>query len=264
MNASFDVTAFQKKLSTRWLGQDFHYFASMPSTNTYAKKLDAEQVDEGGVIFTDHQTGGRGQYDRTWESNSGQNLTFSMIFRPRTTDGFHVLTMACALAVVEQMNDYSEHPCARIKWPNDVLLNDKKVAGLLTEAVFLGNKLEHLVIGIGLNVNQQSFHSDIADKATSIRLETEKRIPREALLSRLLARIEQKYQLWNRKQSDLLVQINRAINGYGRWVDLKIDGQLTDDPYKLLGVNEFGRLVVLNQEGGLESFSYEQIRVVTD
>lgn len=264
MSDSFDVSIFNKKLTTQWLGQEFRYFASLPSTNTYVKRLDAEEVVQGTVVLTDNQLRGRAQYDRKWESQPGQNLTFSMVFKPRHNMGFHVLTMACALALIEQLKDVQSGACPYIKWPNDVLLNDKKVAGLLTETVFLGNKLDRLIIGIGLNVNQQTYHSDLVDKATSIRLETNRIISREDFLSRLLSRIEYKYHLWRRKQSDLLKQVNREIDGYGKWVDLTVNGKKKDDPCKLLGVNESGRLVVLNKEGGLESFSYEQIRVITD
>jgi len=264
LSDTFDVSVFNRKLTTRWLGREFRYFASLPSTNTYVKELDAEEVEQGTVVLTDNQLSGRAQYDRKWESRPGQNLTFSMVFKPRDTGGFHVLTMACALALIEQLKDAGEGACAQIKWPNDVLLNDKKVAGLLTETVFLGNKLERLIIGIGLNVNQQAYRAELATKATSIRLETNRQVSREDFLSRLLNRIEYKYHLWRRKQSDLLRQVNREIDGYGKWVDITIDGQKKDDPCKLLGVNESGRLVVLNKEGGLESFSYEQIRVITD
>lgn len=251
-------------MSTQWLGQEFRYFAAMPSTNTYVKELDAEEVMQGTVVLTDNQLRGRAQYNRKWESQPGQNLTFSMVFKPQNTEGFHVLTMACALALIEQLKDIEQETSARIKWPNDILLNNKKVAGLLTEAVYLGNAFDRLIIGIGLNVNQQIYPDQLAGKATSIRLETNRKISREDLLSCLLNRIEYKYQLWRRKQSDLLKQVNREIDGYGKWVDLTVDGKKMEERCKLLGINASGRLVVLNKEGGLESFSYEQIRVDTD
>lgn len=260
----FDVSVFNKNLTTQWLGQDFHYHAALSSTNTYVKKLDAEEVEQGTVVLADNQLSGRGQYDRKWKSEPGENLTFSMVFKPQFSEGFHVLTMACALALVEQLKDVEQEACAYIKWPNDVLFNDKKVAGLLTESVFLGNKLERLIIGIGLNVNQQTYHADLSDKATSIRLETGRRVSRENFLSCLLPRIEYKYNLWHRKKSGLLRKVNRKIEGYGKWIGLSVNGERKANPYKLLGVNESGRLVVLNKEGGLESFSYEQIRVITD
>src|SRR5699024_2760351 len=108
------------------------------------------------------------------------------------------------------------------------------------------------------------FSSDLSSKATSLRLETGKRHPREHLLNELLRRIEFKYHLWNQKLPVLYRKINRKINGYGQWVRLVIDNKIQEGTYKLLGINEAGMLLVLNQEGGIESFSYEQIRIVTD
>ncbi|SMO66938.1 biotin--[acetyl-CoA-carboxylase] ligase [Fodinibius sediminis] len=264
LSDSFDVSVFKKSLSTQWLGREFRYFSSLPSTNTYLKELDAGEITQGTIVVTDEQFSGRGQYDRTWTSEPGQNLTFSMAFKPQSAEGFHVLTLACALALVEQLRQFDQQASLSIKWPNDVLFNHKKVAGLLTEAVFLGNKPDRLIIGMGLNVNQQEYDAELSDKATSIRLEIHKKLVREQLLCDLLYRIEYKYKRWNERQLDLLREVNRKIQGYGKWIGLRIDGKKKNGAYKLLGVNEVGRLVVLNREGGLESFSYEQIRVITD
>lgn len=144
------------------------------------------------------------------------------------------------------------------------MLNDRKVAGLLTETVFSGNTLDRLVIGIGVNVNQQKFPAEVSETATSISLEMQKPVDREILLGDILQRIEHKYHLWDRHKNDLIKAINRNIIGYGQWIGLIVDDKLQEDHYKLLGINEQGQLLMLNQDGGIESFSYEQIRLVTD
>lgn len=265
MDDQFDISVFNSKLSTQWLGRSVCYFKKLESTNTYVKKLSKEEVDQGMICLTDDQFKGRGQYRRKWESETGKNLTFSLVFKPQTAAGFHVLTLACALALVEQLDSLmNESSCAYIKWPNDVMLKRKKVAGLLTETVFNGNHLDRLIFGMGLNVNQASFSPDLADKATSIHMETGKEINREDFLCELLSRIEHKYNLWHRRQDGLVKSINRNINGYGKWIGLKVNDQLREDSYKMLGVDESGKLLMLNQDGGIESFSYEQIRLVTD
>ncbi|HEX6983258.1 MAG TPA: biotin--[acetyl-CoA-carboxylase] ligase [Balneolaceae bacterium] len=265
MGEKFDISVFNNKLSTQWLGHSICYFNELESTNTYVKKLPKEEVHQGMICLTDNQLKGRGQYERRWESETGKNLTFSLVFRPQSPRGFHVLTLACALALVEQLCSLvGESSCAYIKWPNDVILKRKKVAGLLTETVFNGNHLDRLIFGMGLNVNQASFSPDLVDKATSIHLETGKVISREHFLCELLGRIEHKYSLWHRRQDGLLKSINRSINGYGKWIGLKVNDKLRDDSYKMLGVDESGKLLMLNQDGGIESFSYEQIRLVTD
>jgi len=264
LESQFDLSFFQSKLKTHWIGQNVQYFKELQSTNTYAKKASPDEVQQGTVCITDHQTKGRGQYERNWESEKAKNLTFSLVFRPQESGRFHVLTLGCALAIVEYLNHFLDEHCAYIKWPNDVMLNDKKVAGLLAETVFSGNKLDRLIIGIGLNVNQQNFSPELSDKATSIFLEKGGPVKRELFLSDLLSRIEYKYNLWHRQQPSLIKSINRNIEGYGQWIKLVVDDILLDDTYKLLGVDETGKLLLLNHEGGIESFSYEQIRLLVD
>lgn len=263
MSSKFDEATYRQHLNTQWLGQGVCYFEELESTNTYLKKSN-DGIHQGMLCLTDHQTKGRGQYERKWESEQGKNLTFSLAFLPSSPERFHVLTLASALALVEHLNDLLEAPCACIKWPNDVLLNDKKLAGFLTETVFSGNTFDRLVIGIGINVNQEQFSEELSDTATSIYLETGNKIDRESFLADLLSRIEHKYNLWHRKKSGLLKSINRNIKGYGQWIGLVVDDQLRDQTYKLLGIDEQGQLLMLNQDAGIESFSYEQIQLVTD
>jgi BirA family biotin operon repressor/biotin-[acetyl-CoA-carboxylase] ligase len=265
LHSPFDVSQFQQQLNTQWLGQSFCYFEELESTNTYLKKLPADEVKQGMICLTDHQTKGRGQYDRKWKSEKQQNLTFSLAFRPPSTGRFHVLTLACALALVEYCNNLMDSDsCSYIKWPNDVFLSHKKIAGLLTESVFSGNTFDRLIIGIGLNVNQQAFTDPLQDIATSIRLEMGGRLNREQLLCNLLKRIEYKYNLWQRKQETLVKTINRSIRGYGQWVQMNVDGILQDESYKLLGINEQGKLLMLDHDGKINSYSYEQIQLITD
>lgn len=265
LSTHFDIPLFRQHLSTQWLGQSLSYFEELESTNSHVKKLSSDEVSHGLVCLTDNQTRGRGQYERKWESQPALNLTFSMVFQPPVTGRFHVLTLACALAVVE----FLEHdllngsPPVCIKWPNDVMINGRKLAGLLTETVFSGNKLDRVVIGMGLNVNQEEFSPELEGKATSLRLEKGEPLSREQLLGDILMRVEYKYNLWERQKSELLKSINRNIKGYGQWVGLQVDGDFKRDTYKLLGINEKGQLLMLNQDGGIESFSYEQIQLVT-
>ncbi|MDZ7681504.1 MAG: biotin--[acetyl-CoA-carboxylase] ligase [Fodinibius sp.] len=264
MSLTFEESVFKNKLTTQWLGHDFTYFEELESTNTYVKKIPAENVRQGMLCLTDYQTQGRGQYERRWETEQGKNLTFSLAFVPTSTKRFHVLTLACALALVEQLNEMFNSHCACISWPNDVLLNGKKMSGLLTETLFTGNNFDRLVIGIGININQHEFSPELKGSATSVSLEMGQEVGREQFLAELLSRIEYKYNLWQRRQGELLKSINRNIKGYGQWVGLVIDDELQDRTYKLLGIDENGQLLMLNQDAGIEEFSYEQIRLVTD
>jgi BirA family biotin operon repressor/biotin-[acetyl-CoA-carboxylase] ligase len=264
LSSTFDQSIFLQQLNTQWLGHSIRYFEELESTNTYLKKLPSEKIEHGLFCLTDHQTHGRGQYERKWESGKEKNLTFSIVLTPADVGRFHVLTLACALAIVEKLNEFLNASCAAIKWPNDIILNDKKTGGILTETVFSGNTFDRLIIGIGLNINQQKFSGELEEVATSVALEKEEDINREQFLADLLNRIEYKYTLWEQQQSSLIKTINRNIIGYGQWVGLKIDDEVQDELYKLLGIDENGVLLMLNRDGGIDSFSYEQIQLVTN
>ncbi len=259
----FNLDKYHQNLTTQWLGQSVNYFDELHSTNSYLKNLPAVDITHGQLCITDHQTKGRGQYERNWESEAGQNLTFTLAFRPSQTGRFHILTLACARAIVEQIEE--DMGCeAFIKWPNDVLINNKKVTGLLTETVFNGNELDRVLVGIGLNVNQEKFQKEINKTACSLKLACDRKIDREEFLGKLLSRIEFEYMRWHKQNDELLKWINKKIIGYGKWIGLKVNGQNHSDKFKLLGINQDGQLAVIDGEGGIKTFSYEQIRLITD
>ncbi len=259
----FDNDQFKKHLSTQWLGQSIFYFEELESTNSYLKSLASDQVAHGQLCITDHQTKGRGQYERNWESSAGDNLTFTLAFKPSSTGRLHVLALACARAAVSQIED--SLPCeAYIKWPNDILIEGKKVAGILTESMFSGNELDRLLIGIGLNVNQQQFSDELKSKATSLRHINQRPVDREQFLAELLSRIEYAYTRWHKQNDALLRSINQKIIGYGSWVQVQVNGHASSERHKLLGINQQGELTTVSKEGDLETFSYEQIRLITD
>jgi BirA family biotin operon repressor/biotin-[acetyl-CoA-carboxylase] ligase len=177
---------------------------------------------------------------------------------------FHVLTLACARAVVDQI-EHETGVEAYIKWPNDVVVDGRKVGGLLTETVFNGNHLDRVLVGIGLNLNQAEFSDPMVKAgAISLRQLADKEINREQFLCEYLHRVEHQYQRWHKHNDALLKNINHKILGYGRWIKLNVNGDELQRQYKLLGVNDKGQLAVIDGEGGLETFSYEQIRLITD
>jgi len=239
------------------------FYPHLNSTSTYLKELPSDEIDHGMVCLTDNQTEGRGQYERNWESEPEKNLTFSLAFKPTFADRFHVLTLTCAKVMVDQIEDNLGLNGA-VKWPNDIMINEKKAGGLLTETIFNGNMLDRLLVGIGLNVNQDTFSDKIASKSTSLKKEFGHTIDREKFLAEYISRMEHAYNRWHRNDKELLKEINRNIIGYGRWVRLSINGNERPEKSKFIGVNEHGQLTVINEEGGIETFSHEQIRLITD
>lgn len=259
----FDTKTFKQKLSTQWLGHSLIFLEELESTNSYVKKLPSEKISHGLICLADHQTRGRGQYEKSWVSEKGKNLTFTLTFLPGEVGRFHVLTLACAKAILEQIFHTAKIKGA-LKWPNDVCLENKKVAGLLTETTFSGNKMDRLMVGIGLNVNQEKFPEEIRESATSIKQMTGDNLKREEFLGDLLGRIEYEYRRWLKRDQDQLKEINQNLMGYGKWVHLSINGKTSDEKAKLIGLNENGQLVVLSIDAELETYSYEQIRIITN
>ncbi|MDX1585389.1 MAG: biotin--[acetyl-CoA-carboxylase] ligase [Balneolaceae bacterium] len=259
----FNPDIYHQNLSTQWLGHDLLYFEELESTNSHVKKLSSEEISHGLLCLADYQTEGRGQYEKNWVSERGENLTFTLAFLPGQAKRLHVLTLACARAIIRQLEETTGLEGA-IKWPNDVCLDGRKVAGLLTETTFSGNKIDRLLVGIGLNVNQDHFPDDIRDSAASIKQLTGKQIERELLMAELMSHIEYEYRRWQKQERDQLRQINQNLIGYGRWVRLSINGRVSDNTAKLIGVNEDGQLVVLTQDAELKTYSFEQIRIITD
>ena len=177
-------------LETERFGHAVRSFVSCPSTNVEAAAWARAGAPEGALVLTDHQTAGRGRLDRTWSDAPGQNLLLSVVLRPALPpDQFGLITLAGGVAVAEAVAAWAAPVEPQIKWPNDVLLDGRKCCGMLLESVFGGTE-PFVVLGIGLNVNQDSFPDDLAERATSLRLETGRFIPRAALLARLLARLE--------------------------------------------------------------------------
>lgn len=259
----FDKKELENQIATSWLGRSFYFYEEIPSTNSHAKKLPKNESLHGVLIVADHQVKGRGQYDRQWETNAGQNLTFSVILEPPNANRLILLTLACALAIEDALEEIAETACI-IKWPNDILCNGRKLCGILTETVFSGNVLDRVVVGIGLNVNQTDFAGELSGTAVSLKQTAgaKQDFSREKLLAVILQKMEYRYRMWSQHDSRLVKQINQKLQGYGEWRKLKVDGRILKGKYKFLGVNEIGELMALNEDFDVKKFAYEQIRVL--
>ena len=260
MNKPFNIDRYRAGLRTRWLGADFIYKEELPSTNGYLKNLDHSGFDHGTVLLTDHQTMGRGQYDRSWVSEKSQNLTFTIAFKPSSGNRLPLLTLCFALGIAKTLDRF-EIQQSKIKWPNDVLIDGKKIAGLLTESVFLGQRPDRVLVGIGLNANQQKFGGGVGAEAASLACLLGKPVPREDLLCQLLQGLEYLYTRWTQQDKELCRDINTRLIGFGEWVTTSMNGRVDNEEYKFLGMNEKAECVMLNKELDVKTFSYEQIRI---
>ncbi|MDW8801365.1 biotin--[acetyl-CoA-carboxylase] ligase [Clostridium sp. A1-XYC3] len=244
--SSPDLLSFEElneKLITKYIGRNIMYFQTLGSTNNKAKELALSNAPHGTVIISEEQTEGRGRLGRNWSSPKFKGIWLSIILRP-DTDPLNVpkVTQVGAAAVIKALNELDIN--AYVKWPNDIILNEKKVCGILTEMSGELNKVNYVVMGIGINVNTDSsdFPEELKNTATSISLETGKYIKRKELVSKLLNSFELLYDEFEKeetiktsvsickKNSILLGKeikiINRGKETYARAVDLSDEGEL--------------------------------------
>jgi BirA family biotin operon repressor/biotin-[acetyl-CoA-carboxylase] ligase len=181
-------------LTSTIFGRTLFPYEVLDSTNQTAKALAMDGAPEGAVVIADRQRAGRGRMGRRWESESGSNLTFSLILRPVISpDRLGLLSLYASLAVAEGVEAITGLT-PTCKWPNDLLLSSKKFCGILSEGVFNGPLLVSVIIGIGINVNQVTFPEALHDRATSISLAAGGPIDRVVLLAEVLRRLEEEYR----------------------------------------------------------------------
>ena len=175
-----------------------YHFEEIDSTNKKAKELALAGAEHGVLITADVQQAGIGRRGRTWLSEKGTGIYMSMVLRPEIdTEKASMLTLVAAMAVqkaIEEMCELNAQP--KIKWPNDIVLNKKKICGILTELSLRGTDIDFVIVGIGINVNNQTFAEEIAQTASSLSLELGKEIDREMLISKVWKHFAVYYDLF--------------------------------------------------------------------
>jgi len=250
---SLSPRAVSKGLDTRWLGkQGVYCFDLLPSTNGEAKRLALRGVPEGTIVLAEAQSQGRGRLRRHWVSPRGKGLYVSVILRPQVPPEWGsrtTLAAGVALAVaIEELGGVRPS----LKWPNDMMIGHRKVAGILTEANFEQNRLASIIVGVGVNVNtrEEDFPLSIRDAATSLRLCAGWPIPRVTLLQRFLRQLEVWYELLCQGSFERILETWRNYESIlGSFVEVSVAGS------KLLGVAEdidsHGQLLVRDNMGRL-------------
>lgn len=172
---------------TRWLGRPHEHVAELASTNDRALAWARAGAPHGAMVSADHQTAGRGRLGRAWASPAAGDLYVSLILRPSRGPALGALALAVGAGLREGLARWT--PRAALKWPNDVLLDGRKLAGVLCEARWVGD-LPELVVGFGVNVGRTAFDPELAPTATSLALALPSPPPRAEVLSNLLATLE--------------------------------------------------------------------------
>lgn len=182
-----------QRLETKVIGQKMICLDTIDSTNNYAKKI-AQEAEDGTVVISDEQVGGRGRLGRNWSSPKGEGIWMSIILKPDIppTEGSK-MTQIAAAAVCQAIRATTGLDVL-IKWPNDIILNGKKVCGILTEMSGELNQVEYIIVGIGVNVNIKAFPEEILEKATSLYLEKKQVLQRKELILSILQEFEKLFE----------------------------------------------------------------------
>jgi BirA family biotin operon repressor/biotin-[acetyl-CoA-carboxylase] ligase len=215
-------------LNTKRFGKEVYAFQETSSTSDAAAALARGGAEEGILVVADRQTAGRGRMGRSWESASGVGIWMSLILRPQIPPmNVPRVTITAAVAVSEVIREETGNE-APIEWPNDVILRGKKVAGILTEMVAEQDRVEFVILGIGLNVNhtEKDFTANLKTTATSLYLEDGVRRNRTYLLQRLLERLEDLYDmLQQEKFGEIAARWSANSYTLGRRVRCTTDGR---------------------------------------
>ncbi|OPX89746.1 MAG: Bifunctional ligase/repressor BirA [Pelotomaculum sp. PtaB.Bin104] len=190
----------QDGLTTKFIGRQVFYNNSLASTNDLAKELASRetQISDGTIVVAEEQTGGRGRLGREWFSPKYRAICFSLILYPPVSPSeVSRVTMVTAVALAAAIRNETGVPVG-IKWPNDLLVGGKKLCGILTELGAEIDKVNYLVVGAGVNVNQGpgDFPEEVRDIATSLKIETGVTVNRVKLLQAMLAEFERWYRVW--------------------------------------------------------------------
>ncbi len=249
----------RKYLHTSWLWDNIIYEDSMDSTNTHAKRIGEENVMDEAVVVAGQQTGGRGRRGRNWVSPQG-NCYFSLLLRPSVkAECAARITLVAALALAKTLTNVSGLT-VQIKWPNDIVVNGKKICGILTESSMDINGLKYVVVGMGVNVNQEVFDETIEEMATSIFLQTGIKADCAQIIGEFLNCFEGVYALFVEKEdlSALMEEYNQLLVNCNREVRIIDRGEKVG---LALGVNENGELLVRNTDGCVETVLSGEVSV---
>ena len=258
----FEIERFKSLLEGTCADWQVKFTAKTGSTNSDLKLYPAQLLETPLVLIADEQLGGRGQLQKKWVANSGENILCSIAVKPKKNNGLQLLGLLKAVSIAEAMSKLNFTSQIEIKWPNDVLINGKKVAGILVETQYVANRAEKVIIGFGINVNQSDFTDELKESATSLVNELKVKTARESFLASILNTFAIWFELWEDEDPAILSAIHSKLAGFEMYVNLRtIDGKQLYPKVWFLGVDLNGRLGILDENGEHKWFEHEQLRV---
>ena len=240
------------------IGSKLLFFENLPSTNTHASfLLKNSSITEGTIVYTNFQLAGRGQMGNRWESEDGKNLLFSIVLYPKMinpADQF-LISMAISLGICDFLKRYI--PVYKIKWPNDIYVNNDKIAGLLIESSIMKNQIESTIAGIGLNINQDTFLSN-APNPVSLKIIKGINFDLTTCLSEVAADLDARYkQLIEGKAYNIKEEYTSQLFRLNEWHEYKDNNGHYSGRIK--SISDFGMLQIEMQTGKMNEYSFKEV-----
>jgi len=249
---ALDLSVLSTAISDSRLARKFHYFSEIGSTNSYARELAESGAVEGEVVVAESQAQGRGRLGRKWQSPPYANLYFSIVLRPKLPPAqAPQITLMAAVALADALGSFVPQAVA-IKWPNDILVGGRKLAGILTEAACDSERLHYVILGIGVNLNYrfESMPEEIQARATSTAELTGKSTNRESFLIRLIHDLERCYgELEASGFGGLAPRWEAHFGWRGKTVRVELLDQRLEG--RAQGIDKDGALLIEDSQGGL-------------
>jgi BirA family biotin operon repressor/biotin-[acetyl-CoA-carboxylase] ligase len=243
--------SIREALHTKTIGSNILYYPTVSSTMDIAKQAAKDGAAEGTVIIADHQTAGRGRLNREWLAPPGSSLLLSIILHPEP-EIITRLTMVACLAVAQSIEKVTDLKPA-IKWPNDVLINGRKVSGILSEANISSDSVSYAIVGIALNVNLDvATIPEIAETATSLRMELGRKVSRQKVLVALLNEFDSLYAALRRGEP-IHLQWRQRLETLGRRVTVRCGDEVQQGYAE--DVDEDGNLLLRHDDGSMSTIA---------
>ncbi|MDQ3021913.1 MAG: biotin--[acetyl-CoA-carboxylase] ligase [Bacteroidota bacterium] len=257
-----DLNLLNKELLKENLLSKIIYFDKLESTNKYAKE---NNLDDNTLVITSHQTGGIGRFGRPWESLPGKNLTFSIVKRfDIGIDEIHLVNFYSSYILYETIKCFipdNQRKSVTLKWPNDILFNEKKLAGFLLDVKDLKKDFKKFIIGTGLNINQKIFTPELNLKATSLLLEIKSEIRPEEFLIAFINFFFEKLSLIKNKE-DLMRKWNSNSKIEGKKIIFKMLQDSHEQSATVLGIDNDGGLKLMFNDGIKSKFYSGEISLI--
>ncbi len=233
------------------------------STNeTVIELINKRKAEPPFVLCAGHQLSGKGYHNNYWEDEKGKNILCSLVIRPETIlpqDQF-VITQIISLAVASTITSYFDNRDVKIKWPNDIYVNDKKIAGILIKNFIKGNSIDYSVIGLGLNVNQKDF-LEKTPNPTSLLLETGEYFDKEEILRNILLKFNYYYSIAENDRTILKRKYIKNLYRYGK-VSTFTDENNNIFKGKITDVTPYGQLIIETPDNKLLTFDFKEVKFI--